>query len=345
MNPLLNDSPDSPPQDNPSHLLSLCEASDEWDIRDAAQKGQLDILQSVTYNRAWYVAFSYCRSGDGIDECTKSLHDLCREQETLLLEILSIRGRGPLTRRAPGGVGVDIARTPDGTVWNDLPFFVTDMTEFWHREFAAMSITQRVNASTFLAKLASTRVANDRLCQIGLKTIRDTLETMRPLGSSNDPDEECPRRSLGSLPIAGLLPAACAWLREASHNIILLSDACWNDRTNSAIGNPGYLFVESELGQRSPGGFSPWRWLFWFKRLHELYDEANEAEEKVLAEYAEKAINIMNCHVKERNARILRVFESAGDSLQQEKAFQGLKAKFAMMKSDYSDGMIKPVIT
>lgn len=87
-----------------------------------------------------------------------------------------------MTRGAPGGVGFDVARTPDGTVWNDLPYLATDMTAFWNNECAAMSTSQRVNASSFLAKLASARVANDRLCLIALILFRDTLETSDLLG-------------------------------------------------------------------------------------------------------------------------------------------------------------------
>jgi hypothetical protein len=63
-----------------------------------------------------------------------------------------------------GGAGIDIARTPNGTVWNDLPFLATDMTEFWINDCTAKGLEQRLNAASFLAKLASTRIANDRLC-------------------------------------------------------------------------------------------------------------------------------------------------------------------------------------
>jgi hypothetical protein len=89
-----------------------------------------------------------------------------------------------------------------------------------------MGAKQRLNNATFLAKLASTRVANDRLCQIALMLFRATFEAERPLGSSNEPDdeEEDPRRPMHALTIASLLPSACAWIREAGHNIILLSD-------------------------------------------------------------------------------------------------------------------------
>ncbi|KAL4895397.1 hypothetical protein BDV59DRAFT_173829 [Aspergillus ambiguus] len=343
MHPLLNDSPSLPPKDNPSRYLVLLEPGDRVDVHDAARQGQLDLLRSIAYNRAWHLSHTYCQTGNAVDTSEPTLHHLwyvysqcaryfsheSSEQDTLVLDILRTRGRGPLTRPAPSGCGVDIARTPDGTVWNDLPFLVTDMTEFWNYECAAMSTSQRVNASSFLAKLASARVANDRLCQIALIVLRDAFEAVRPLGSSNDPDEEFPRRTVHQLSIAALLPAACAWIREAGHNIILLSDTCWNECSDNIIGKDGFAFVQSELGQRSPGGgFSPWRWLYWLKRLHEIVDEATQADEKSLAEHASRAIDIMLGHVKERNSRILRVFEAAPDTVRQDKAFADLKTNF-----------------
>jgi hypothetical protein len=41
--------------------------------------------------------------------------------------------------------------------------------------------------------------------------------------------------------------------------------------SNSTIGRGGFTFVQSELGQRAPGGFSPWRWLYSF---HETSDKS-----------------------------------------------------------------------
>lgn len=312
---------------------------DRVDFEEAARAGDFDLLRSVAHNRAWIVAQAYCRSGDSIDMCEGNLRSLwyayyqCArhvshesfEQDRWVLDVLRVRGRGPLTRHAPSA-GFDIARTADGTVWNDLPFLATDMTEYWINDCAAMDSKQRLNAASFLAKLASTRIANDRLCQIALVLFRHTFECELRLGSSNEPDDEDHHRSL--LTVASLLPSACAWFREAGHNIILLSDVSWNDCSSSIIGRGGYRFVQSELGQRAPGGFSPWRWLYWLKRLHEIADEATKADEKLLAEQAATAIEIMLGHVKERNSRILKVFEAAGEAVTQDKDFMGLLKKW-----------------
>ncbi|KAJ5245769.1 hypothetical protein N7489_005865 [Penicillium chrysogenum] len=340
MHDLLRDSLSSAPRDSPCGFAA-CGPADRVDLEEAARAGNFDLLRSVTYNRAWIMGQSYCRSRESIDSCEPYLHSLryvyyqCAkhvshesfEQDRWVLDILRTRGRGPLTRPAPGG-GIDIARTPDGTVWNDLPFLATDMAECWINDCAEMDSKQRLNSASFLAKLASTRIVNDRLCQIALVLFRNTFESERPLGSSNEPDDEDRRRTMHVLTIASLLPSACAWIREAGHDIILLSDVSWNDCSNSTIGRGGFTFVQSELGQRAPGGFSPWRWLYWLKRLHQIADEASKADEKLLAEQAANAIDIMSSHVKERNSQTLRVFEAAGDAVTQDKDFMGLKKEW-----------------
>ncbi|CAG8899422.1 unnamed protein product [Penicillium egyptiacum] len=337
MHDLLRDSPSSSPRGSPY-------GPGDWaELEEVARAGNFDVLRSVTYNRVWITGQSYCRNRASIDSCERHLQSLwyvyyqCArhvshesfEQDRWVLDIIRTRGRGPLTRPAPGG-GIDIARTPEGTVWNDLPFLATDMTEYWINSCAEMDSKQRINAASFLAKLASTRIANDRLCQIALDLFRDTFESERPLGSSNEADDENEdrHRTIHGLTIASLLPSACAWIREAGHNIILLSDASWNDCSHSTIGTGGFTFVQSELGQRAPGGFSPWRWLYWLKRLHQIAEEASKADEKLLAEQAANAIDIMLSDVKERNSQILRVFEGAGDAVTQDKDFMGLKRKW-----------------
>ncbi|KAJ5804376.1 uncharacterized protein N7518_000679 [Penicillium psychrosexuale] len=342
MHDLLRDSPSSAPRAS-SGGFAACSRADRADLEEAARAGNFDILQSVACNRTWIMGQRYCRNRASIDSCESYLHSLwcvyyqCArhvshesfEQDRWVLDILRTRGHGPLTRPAPGG-GIDIARTIDGTVWNDMPFLATDMTECWINDCAEMNGKQRLNAASFLAKLASTRIANDRLCQIALILFRDTFESERPLGSSNEPDDEHEehRRTMAGRSIASLLPSACAWIREAGHNIILLSDVSWNDCSDTTFGTGGFNFVQSELGQRAPGGFSPWRWLYWLKRLHEIADEASKADEMVLAEQAAKAIDIMLIDVKERNSRILSVFEAAGDAVTEDKDFMGLKRKW-----------------
>jgi hypothetical protein len=122
------------------------------------------------------------------------------------------------------------------------------MTEYWINDCAEMDLKQRLNTASFLAKLTSTRITNDRLCQIALVLFRNTFDSERPLGSSNEPDDEDRRRIMYVLTIALLLLSAYAWIREAGYNILLLSDLLWNDCSNSTIGRGGFPFVQLEVG-------------------------------------------------------------------------------------------------
>lgn len=328
------------PKGTPELTESDSDSKDREEVREAAARGELEELRGVAFfNRTWIVSERYCKIGDGVDSLEGYLHSLWHiyyqlsrytshetsDHDRLVLDVLRIQGKGPLTRPVSGLYGIDIARTVEGTLWNDLPFLVTDMTDFWINNCASMSDTQRLNFASFLAKLASTRISNDRLCQVALVLFRTTFEDgRRDLGTTEVPDNEDPRRSIRDLDIGHLLPAASAWIKEAADNLIQLSDVSWND-CPSTIGQGGLVFVQSEFGKRSPTGFTPWRWMYWLKRLHEIQEEAKEANEKRLEEYATDAIEIMVSKVEERNSEILRVYQSGGDILHQDKHLLCLK--------------------
>ncbi|CAG7924034.1 unnamed protein product [Penicillium olsonii] len=218
-----------------------------------------------------------------------------------------------------------LARTVDGTLWNDLPFFTSDMTALWAKNRATMSGTHRLNFATFLAKLASARVAKDQLCQIALLIFRDLFEVGRDLRTGEQSDEEDLHRGIRHLEVFHLLPAAVAWLKEAGHNIILLSDVYWND-CSSDTGKGGRGFLESELGQRSPVGFSPWRYMFWLKRLVQIQEEAEEADDKPLGELAKEGCEYMINMIRDRNSKVLRAYKNGGDALHQDKHLLCLKS-------------------
>lgn len=335
------------PRHDPDPILAAASAGDRESVREATKRGEFDDLRSAAYNKTWYISERYCRVGDSVDSFEPVLHDLwyiyyqggrylfheSTEHDRLVLDVLRTKGRGPLARPAPSGCGFDIARTPAGALWNDLPFFVTDMTDFWVNDCATMKANERLNFASFLAKLASTRLDKDKLCQIAMSVFRETFETERPLRMPEDTDES-PGRIIYDLDIAALLPAACAWIREAGYTIILLSDMSWND-CSSSIGQGGDTFLKSELGQHASAGFSPWRWLYWLKRLHGIVKEAEQAGEKHLAEQATEAIETLLGNVEERNSKILRVFEAADDGLRQDEAFSGLEK---LVKGDDSSG-------
>lgn len=329
----------SQPRDTPSTATIDHARSDKEGTRHATAQGQFSELRDMAFhNRTWIVTIRYCDIGDGVDSLESYIHSLwyiyyelgrnisseSPEHEGIVLDILRIQGMGPLIRPARGAYGIDIARTVDGTLWNDLPFLVGDMTDFWINHAASMSGAHRLNFATFLAKLASTRVAKDRLCQIALLIFRPLFESTKVLRSGEQSDEEDLDRTTHRLEVFHLLPAAVAWLKIAGHNILLLSDLYWND-CPSHIGKCGEKFLESELGQRSPTGFSPWRYMFWLKRLHEIQDEAKEANEKALEELATDGIEYTTTIIQQRNVEILRVYKNGGDALHQDKHLSCLK--------------------
>ncbi|KAI4675252.1 uncharacterized protein J4E84_010253 [Alternaria hordeiaustralica] len=322
----------SPFPKGPSDITKLDDSThDRQNVRECIARGEIEQLRLGAFtNRTWIISDRYCAVGDGVDSLEGYLHSIWHiyyqlgrlashesaDQDRLVLDIVRIQGLGPLTRPVSGNYGIDIARTVQGTLWNDLPFLATDMTDFWVTNCALMSGVHRLNLASFLAKLASTRVANHKICQIALVLFRSTFEETRALCSPETPDEEDLSRDIRSLTVADLLPAACAWIKEANSCLIQLSDAFWND-CPSTLSKGGQNFVESELGMRSPIGFTPWRWMYWLKRLHEIRDEAHAAHEERLEEHATDAIERMINNVKERNAGILRAYQSGGPELHQ----------------------------
>ncbi|KAJ5161822.1 hypothetical protein N7492_007214 [Penicillium capsulatum] len=327
------------PRGAPSTTTGDHARRDRQATRDSIARGEFKEVRDVAFgNRTWVITSRYCDVGDGVDFLEGQIHSLwymyyelgrnisseSPEHEGIVLDILRIQGMGPLTRPARGVYGIDIARTVDGTLWNDLPFLVGDMTDLWINNGASMSGTHRLNFATFLAKLASARVAKDRMCQIALLIFRFLFESPQELRTGEESDEEDLNRGMKQLEIFHLLPAAVAWLKIASHNLLLLSEVYWNN-CPSDVSKGGEEFLESELGQRSPVGFSPWRYMFWLKRLHEIQEKAKEANEKALEELATDGIDYMVNTIDERNSEVLRAYKDGGNALHQEKHLSCLK--------------------
>ncbi|CAI7636646.1 unnamed protein product [Penicillium palitans] len=297
------------PRGTPSVTTGDHARRDRESTRQSIAGGEFKEVRDVAFsNRTWLVTSRYCDIGDGVDSLERHIHSLwymyyelgrnisskSPEHEGIVLDILRIQGMGPLTRPVRGVSGIDIARTIDGTLWNDLPFLAGDMTDFWVNNGASMSGTHRLNFATFLAKLASVRVAKDRLCQVALLIFRNLFESCQVLRTGEESDEESPNRGIKQL------------------------EVYWND-CPSDISKGGEEFLESELGQRSPAGFSPWRYMFWLKRLHKIQEEAKEANEKALEELATDGIEYMVNTIKERNSEVLRAYANGGDALHQDK--------------------------
>ncbi|KAI9934805.1 hypothetical protein AWENTII_005664 [Aspergillus wentii] len=96
------------------------------------------------------------------------------------------------------------------------------MSHFRLNHAASMSGVHRLNCATFLAKLASARVAKDRLSQVALLIFRALFESPQALCTGQESDEEDLKRGTKQLAVFHLIPAAIAWLKIASHNLLLL---------------------------------------------------------------------------------------------------------------------------
>jgi hypothetical protein len=189
----------SPVPKGPSDITKLDDsAHDQQSVRECIARGEIEQVRlGALTNRTCCISDRYCAVGDGVDSLEGYLHSIWHiyyelsrlashesaDQDRLVLDIVRIQGLGPLTRPVSGNYGIEIARTVQGTLWNDLPFLATDMTDFWVYNCAPMSGIHRLNFASFLAKLASTRVSNHKICQIALVLFRSTFEETRELFS------------------------------------------------------------------------------------------------------------------------------------------------------------------
>ncbi|KAJ5355258.1 uncharacterized protein N7496_012470 [Penicillium cataractarum] len=152
-----------------------------------------------------------------------------------------------------------------------------------------MSGTHRLKFTIFLAKLASTRVAKDRLCQVSLLIFRTLFETPRELRTGEESDQEDLNRGTKQLEVFHLSPAAVAWLKIANHNLLLLSEAYWND-------------CPSHISKGGQGG-----------------------HEKALEELAADGIQYIINTIKQRNSEVLGAYKNGGNALHQDKQLSCLK--------------------
>ncbi|KAI1495036.1 hypothetical protein F5X96DRAFT_340274 [Biscogniauxia mediterranea] len=215
----------------------------------------------------------------------------------LVLQVVETSQRGLLSRThtsSSGEVEIEQARiivqignhTIQQSLWHDLPLMVPNMVDYWVRDCAHMSRTQRVRISFFLASLtaASTAPWAYGLCSIALIVLRDTLEKERRLVrvgvEPGGEDSENAGRSTDMLTISDLLLCVNAWLVRAGGRIVQLCEMGdgnpgrvlpWS--VPDAVSQPGPLAVEAGV-QTFPGGFSSQRWFFWLRRLEAIGAEA-----------------------------------------------------------------------
>jgi hypothetical protein len=246
--------------------------------------------------------------------------------DRLAFQVVQAQAQGTLSRHCTTSEGKRTDRehafTRDGKIWADLPFFVHDMTSFWIADCASMQPTNRLNLATFLAKLASVGVLDDRLCGIALITLRQALETERPLGTlgiiSSDEPEIRVKGSMQELTIAELLPAANAWLLVCARKIMDLSHQQWNN-CPSDDGYPGPLYLQHVSGDEQNAtlsGFSAERWSFWMRRLQEVVREATAEGNDSLAHFASRVTDNMVLMLDEASSDTRELLEASADMSQ-----------------------------
>ncbi|CAM1505303.1 Fc.00g109400.m01.CDS01 [Cosmosporella sp. VM-42] len=235
-------------------------------------------------------------------------------QYRLVFELLQAQASGPLTRPGRAGSEPEVATTSDGIIWSDLPFFASDMTAYWMKG-SRMSAAQRLNFTSFLAKVASIGKANDQLCGIALIVLRETLEMPRHIGKLDDQYEgsEDPNRSMDQLSLAALLPVANLWLFHAGTKIIQLCDKQW-DNFPDEVGSIGDLLRDEDTLRSSEmsGGFSPSRCIFWLKRLKEVTEEARQNGDDALEEFVARVESSWILIVEETDSIVKREAVAAG---------------------------------
>lgn len=228
----------------------------------------------------------------------------------LVFEVLRIQGQGDMSRRISASGGIETATTPDGTMWSDMPFFVSDMMNFWIKEFAGMSAAHRLNFSCFLAKLASVGLAKDKLCAIALILFRDTLETTRSLGDIDANSDEDFTRSMADLSISDLLLPLGSWIGEMGSRIAQLSDESWHDCSDEA-GAIGPMYRDDASTSKKVGRFGTERWIFWLRRLEQIDQEADGAGNKELAKGATDIMDTMLLEIRLNHSAVREDFEAS----------------------------------
>lgn len=295
-------------QDVREHKLSYREyyrITAEKEVRECEDPNTLQISPRVS---CWPVNMGFRvsppgSSGDGYQD---ALHDMwwnfylyskfIPANSLAMFEhafrLAQIQGQGTLMRFTARGGPLETAPTSEGMIWSDLPYFSSDMMKFWVRDFAGMSGTQRVNFSSFLAKLASIGLIEDKLCGVALMTFREALETPRALGEITNAEEDA-ARFLTDLTICDFLPALQTWQDEAAKIILQLSGQSQSHFPDTSQ-EIGVLYRDDGSNTTKTPGFSPERWVFWLRRLDEIHQEAEKDGKKEIVDCTAKILYQMS---------------------------------------------------
>ncbi|KAL3466565.1 hypothetical protein BJX64DRAFT_284503 [Aspergillus heterothallicus] len=220
-------------------------------------------------------------------------------------EISQDAARGNIKEfRSLAGNRVQIATKSYYTIGDGVDFLEDSLHDLWQIYYQAGRHVSHESPENDRLVLVSDMVDfwvnGDRLCQIALLLLRATLENReRDLRNENERDDKDPMRSLNRLSIANLLPSI------------------HNDCPN-VVRRGGRLFEKWKIAQQPQSRFTPWRWMFWLKRLHEIKKEASRNGDKKLEDLAGECIESMMFHTEERNPHVLRVYGAGGSELHED---------------------------
>lgn len=198
-----------------------------------------------------------------IIDIAKNTHCDDPKQDSLVRYILSFREMGILTSSKEAYA---VAKASNGQrLWVDLPYLAEDIRKAWVLH-SGMTVEQRTNFASFIARLASVGVCDNTLAGCALLLFRDAFEVPRQLENSHSEHQDDK-----DLLVEELLPAVRSWTDYASFKLVSLTLKSINE----------YDAEDADLGQLIDNksitpGFSLSRWDFWTKRLVQLIESGYE---------------------------------------------------------------------
>ncbi|KAM4063686.1 hypothetical protein HRG_006812 [Hirsutella rhossiliensis] len=207
------------------------------------------------------------------------------EHDRLVNLVLEMREFG-LLARAEGDAVVSNGQR----LWTDVPYLAEEIQDSWTQESRGFAVDERQNLAALTAKLCAVGVCSADMARCALWLFREALETHLPL-TGESPGGDATKVST-SLSLAHLLPACLAWLNHGNFKLAKLCASGQNLSTSATHSgqrvstSPGPLAARAGVPQLE---FSVERWLFWRRRLGELYLGGIEQ----VAEPARKCFEVM----------------------------------------------------
>ncbi|KAM4058777.1 hypothetical protein HRG_006276 [Hirsutella rhossiliensis] len=211
------------------------------------------------------------------------------EIDRLVTLILELRELGQLARKHDDATSNEAAIMPNGQrLWIDLPYLADELYESWTNESMAFAAPQRQSLAVLTSKLYAAGACAADLAHCALWLFKEALETERPQTASFS-EEGTSNKS--KPPIADMLLACLQWFKYGKIKLAKLSvenyhPASGHDDQDST--SPGPLATEAGITNQ---GFSLARWLFWRRRLGELYRHGCDQVAKPAKSCFEEMVN------------------------------------------------------